>query len=115
MSESPSYDESSAERNAESFLTREEALSALQYYVTGNAVLTEEESDEKGVFLLELSVTGEQPDETTFYRYQRKALYGKNLGSTMTTIQVSYVEGGMPVGGKTLADYDEKTGVWVRQ
>ncbi len=69
-------------------------------------------SDADGVYLLEVTIPGEKEGEVAEYTYQRKGSFGANQ-STTTTISVAHYDAtGMPVGGKTLANFDEKTGLW---
>ena len=91
-------------------LTNEQVLEAIGQHVEGY-VIERELSDPEGVYLLEARVAGEKPGEVTEYRYQRKGEFGRNQNA-QTTIQVAYYENDIPVGGKTVANYDEKTGTW---
>jgi len=108
MSESFSYPDE-VERT-ERPLTREEVLTALSRHAETFTV-QRELSDANGIYLLEVTLPGEKPGEVSEYRYQRKGVFGPNQ-TTTTHIAVAYYEGEMPVGGKTLANYDEKTGLW---
>lgn len=113
MSEIPSHDELS-ETPPKRILSREQVLEALLRHVVGEYTVTVDESDAKGIYLLEMTVACENPGETTVYRYQRKGRFGKNQQSVTTVIQVCYLENGEPVGGYNLSTFDERTGAWGR-
>ena len=66
--------------------------------------------DEKGVYLWDVEVEGEKPGETTEYSYQREGNF-KEGSANMSTIQATFYENGVPVGGKTVADFVD--GKWV--
>jgi len=97
-------------KEAPRVLTKEQVLEAIGQHVEGY-VIERELSDPEGVYLLEARVAGEKPGEVTEYRYQRKGEFGRNQ-SLQTAIHVAYYENDIPVGGTTIANYDEKTGTW---
>ncbi len=97
-------------KETEHVLSREEVLEAITQHVEGYTI-ERELSDAEGVYLLEARVVGEKPGEVTEYRYQRKGEFGRNQ-SLQTAIHVAYYEDDMPVGGTTIANYNETTGEW---
>ncbi|HEY4498861.1 MAG TPA: hypothetical protein VJH94_02235 [Candidatus Paceibacterota bacterium] len=99
-------------KEAAHILTREEVLEAIGQHIEGYAI-ERELSDAEGVYLLEARVAGEKPGEVTEYRYQRKGEFGRNQ-SAQTAIHVAYYEDDVPVGGTTVANYNEKTGIWEK-
>ena len=110
MSESFSSPYPDEVEHTEKPLTKEEVIAALDRHVQ-NYTVQRELSDAEGVYIFEVIIPGEKEGEVTEYTYQRKGVFGTNQSST-TTVSVAYYEDGMPVGGKTLANYDEKTGLW---
>lgn len=100
------------EQGRERVLTKDEVIGALEQHVK-NYVVQRELSDDNGIYLLELTVAGEKPGEMTEYTYQRKGKFG-GLETTTTGISVAFYEDGIPVGGNTIADYNEITGQWTR-
>lgn len=94
----------------EKILTRDEIIAAIGLYVE-NFSLQRELSDKDDIYLLEVTIPGENPGETIEYTYQRKGTFGPN-STTTTNISVAYYENGEPVGGKVFANYNEETGEW---
>lgn len=90
--------------------SREEILEIIGQHIEGYAI-ERELSDSEGVYLLEARVAGEKPGEVTEYRYHRQGEAGK---STQTVLYVTYYEDDIPVGGTTVANYNEKTGAWEK-
>ena len=99
-----------APESSEHILSRSEVITALERHVK-NYTIERELSDDKGLYLIEATIAGEKPGETTEYRYQRKGRLGK-MNQLETTIAVVYYEDGIPTGGNDLATYDEGTGLW---
>ncbi|HEU0048139.1 MAG TPA: hypothetical protein VFQ43_11100 [Nitrososphaera sp.] len=95
-------------KEARTVLSREEVLKAIEQHVEGYTI-ERELSDAKGLYLLEARVVGEKPGKVTEYRYHRQGEAGK---STQTVIYVTYYENDIPVGGATVANYNEKTRAW---
>lgn len=60
--------------------------------------------DERGLYLLEVVVPGEQEGETTEYAYMRKGHY-KEGESSATEIHVTYYENEIPISGTSAARY----------
>jgi hypothetical protein len=67
--------------------------------------------DEKGLYLWEIKIIGENDHEHTEYLYRRKGSAEKGDGGP-TAIHVTYYEDDFPVSGTTAARYDEKSGSW---
>lgn len=97
-------------KESERSLTREEVLKVIGGRIEGYTI-ERELSDAGGLYLLEARVAGEKSGEITEYRYHRKRESEENSSSS-TVIYVNYYEDGIPVGGTTFADYNEKTGTW---
>lgn len=58
--------------------------------------------DEKGVYLLEITVPGDSEDEIIEYAYMRKGQYPEGESSA-TEIHVTYYDGGRPISGTSAA------------
>ena len=70
--------------------------------------------DEKGIYLHEV-ISVDKEGDTELYSYRRSGIY-KATQALTTSIDVEYFEGGledgMPIGGKTLSEYDKDLGKW---
>jgi hypothetical protein len=66
--------------------------------------------DEKGVYLMEFEVDGENPGETIQYEYMRKGKYQQGA-ITETEMHVVYCQDKMPVSGTSAARLVD--GEWV--
>jgi hypothetical protein len=115
MSESqPNYDDENdglEENENERIFSREEILAILEKHVQASTP-GRELSDEKGIYLLEVTTDGENPGEINEYRFQRKGNFGENQ-SLNTVLQIAYYDAdGIPEGGRTLQTYNEDTGSW---
>jgi hypothetical protein len=74
--------------------------------------ITREESDEQGLYFLEVSLSRKPGEDRTEYAYTRRGDFPGNIGSIETTLQVIYYdEYDVPTGGDTVADY--RDGMWV--
>jgi hypothetical protein len=98
-------------KEARAILTREAILEAVAQHIERYEI-ERELSDAEGIYLLEARAAGEKAGEFVEYRYQRKGIFGRNQAA-QTTLQVAYYQGGVPIGGKTVADYDEQSKTWV--
>ncbi len=71
--------------------------------------------DEKGVYLHEV-VTVDEKGDASLYSYRRAGDHPETKVAN-TLVDVTYfigpIEDGMCVGGTTLSDYDEPSGVWT--
>lgn len=65
--------------------------------------------DEKGLYLLEIVIPGDLPDETIEYAYMRKGRHEKGQTSA-TVIHVTYYKNDIPISGTSVAEYIE--GKW---
>jgi hypothetical protein len=97
-------------------LTREEIQSRLKEFCSQEDQKLERVlEDEKGVYLYEVSAVDEGGD-ASLYSYRRLGNY-KETKAANTVIDVVYyvgsIEDGMCVGGDTLSNYDENSGIWV--
>jgi hypothetical protein len=104
------FSRNSPERGPEKILTSEEVLHALSRYAEGFTV-GRELSDEKGVYLREVTVPGEKEGNFTEYQYKRKVGHGTNR-STITSINAIYYQNGIPLSGDTVSVFNEETGQW---
>ena len=68
--------------------------------------------DDKGLYLLEATVSGENPGETTEYRYTRKGVFPDHIESLQTVIHRVYYEGEMPVTGDNVAFFEPESDEW---
>ena len=92
------------ETTRERILTIAEAREAMRGLMAGEGKETDERSDADGLWLLEIQVEGPKPGEMTEYAYRRAGTFGRNKHA-LTTIEVAYYEDGIPVGGKTIANF----------
>ena len=92
-------------QNFERILSKKEILEVLGRYVD-NFVFVREQSDEKGICLLEVKVTNPETGEIAEYQYMRK---GK-----LTSIHVAYYNAGneIPISGDMVAEFNSETGKW---
>lgn len=97
------------ESQSENMPTREEVLAVFARVIKGEYKEVQACEDEKGLYLLEVEVPGELENETTEYAYRRQGNY-KEFSTRSTVIQVVHYKDGIPVGGTTVADYDD--GEW---
>ncbi len=113
MENIPSAATNNAERSPERILTSEEVLEALSQYAEG-FTLGRELSDEKGVYLREVSVAGPAEGEVTEYQYMRRGAHPNQNQMDQTALHVIYYQDGIPVGSERLAIYSEETGEWKK-
>jgi hypothetical protein len=111
MEKFPSSAANSSEKKPEVILTSEQILEALSQHAEG-FTLSRELSDEKGVYLREIEVVGENEGEVIEYQYMRKGVHPNNNVSDVTTISRIYYQDGVPVGGDKVATFNEETGEW---
>ena len=62
--------------------------------------------DQKGLYLLEIMVSGDLPNEEIKYSYMRKGRYKEGQISE-TGIHKTYLENGIPISGTSVARYVE--------
>lgn len=99
------------ESSAEKILTGEEVMEQIKKRFD-RAEFVRELKDEDGVYLLEAQERGKNPGEFTLYVYQRVGNFGK-YSSIATILEKLYFENDIPVGGDSVAEYDNSTGVWT--
>lgn len=100
-----------AETEPKRILTKEEVLEAIGKHVEGYTI-ERELSDVDGIYLLEVRGV-KRDDGFEEYAYKRKTKMAQIQATSVTTIQVlRYAADGIPYGGDTLANYDERTGKW---
>ena len=100
----------SFESEAERIPTSEEVYSALGELTEKECTETRRLEDEKGVYLLEVTVPGDAEGEVIEYSYMRKGVHSKNLQSLESSIHVTYYKDGMPISGTSAARFVE--GSW---
>jgi hypothetical protein len=76
------------------------------------AKTTREVKDGIGLAILEMRDTGESEGTFSEFIYTRKGVSHAHSPETETSIRVAYYENGIPVGGTTLALWNEETGEW---
>lgn len=91
--------------------SREEIDSILRELGLGKYTEVRSREDEKGFYLLEVTVLGEKPGEVTEYAFRRKGNYSE-FKTAGTDIQVTYYEDEIPVGGTTVASWVD--GSWQK-
>lgn len=101
------------EQGIEGIPSRENIIAQIQKHHKGATVLREL-SDGKGIYLLEVSESGEKAGESTLYLYQRIGNFGKNAAAK-TVIEKIYFKNDIPYGGDIIAEYDEATGEWIEK
>ena len=90
------------EKNRNHTPTPEEVYSVFQELVGGEYKLGRMLGDDRGLYLLEITVPGAAPDETIEYAYMRQGHY-KEGGITTTEIHITYYKNGKPVSGTSAA------------
>ena len=98
------------EKNPERAPALEEVLSILRRITTKEYKEVRKRIDEKGLYLLDVTVPGASANEITEYSYMRKGQYKEGKSAT-TGIQVYYYKDGQPMGGTTVADFID--GEWI--
>ena len=100
--------------NLPSFEIEQERIPSLEDVLSIFDKLTEEKykevrrlEDEKGLYLLEIVVPGDLPDEITEYAYMRKGRHKEGQISE-TGIHATFYENNMPISGKEVARYVEE-------
>ena len=68
--------------------------------------------DEQGLYLLEERAEGKVEGEFTEYLYMRKGDHSNHNSNATTNITVAFYEGGIPVGGRNIAEFKPETGEW---
>jgi hypothetical protein len=111
MEKFPSSTPSNIEKKPEKILTSAEVLEAISQHAEG-FILSRELSDDKGVYLREVEVIGQNEGEITEYQYMRKGVHSNNNASDVTAISRIYYQDGMPVGGERVAVFNEETEEW---
>ncbi|TSC83257.1 MAG: hypothetical protein G01um101419_87 [Parcubacteria group bacterium Gr01-1014_19] len=99
-----------AESSAERVPTSEEVYSVLQELTEKEYIAVRKLEDEKGVYLLEVTVLGEEDGETVEYSYMRKGIHSKKMQSSQSAIHVTYYKDGFPISGTSAARFVD--GVW---
>lgn len=101
----------SIEKERERIPSREEVKKLFEQFLSGAEYATRREmEDEKGLYLWEIVVSGEDGD--TEYLYMRKGRYSEGGQASETAIHVTFFdEDGVPVGGHAAAKY--RNGEWA--
>lgn len=98
------------EKNRDHTPTPEEVHSVFRELVGGDYKLGRMLGDDRGLYLLEITVPGEAPGETIEYAYMRTGHY-KEGGIISTEIHVTYYINGEPISGTSAARCID--GKWV--
>lgn len=100
------------EESSEIVPTKEQILEVMYNYVNKFEIINEK-SDEKGLFLFEVMIQGDNPYEFYIYCYMRKGEYDKIGYNSVTSIFYVRFENNIQKDGKTVAELDEETGEWI--
>jgi len=92
-------------------LTVGEIRDALSAFIVGEWKATRELADECGPYLLEAEVNDSEAGGMVQYAFRRAGTY-REFQTRVTTIEVVYYKNGIPVGGKTVANF--VNGKWNR-
>lgn len=105
--------ENKIESAPENTPTKEEVLKIISEIAPG-CVETRSESDEKGLYYLEMKSPEIRPGEFYEYTYTRKGRFPGNIQSSSTVIHKVFCKDGeyMPAEDSNVADYDDDTGTW---
>ncbi len=100
------------EKKKEWIPTPEEVFVVLEKLTNGKEVHElRKVDDEKGLYLWEIKIDGENEGEHIEYLYRRKGSKEKG-DSGPTAIHITYFEDDFPVSGTTVASYNEEEGSW---
>jgi hypothetical protein len=99
------------EKSTEQILRKDEVMNVIRRYAE-NPKQVRELADDQGLYLLEVSVSGEKEGETIHYEYMRKGRFPNNNEASETAIHKVYYDGDMPVGGDKVAVYKPETDEW---
>ncbi len=90
--------------------TEKEVRGILQELIAGPYTVERKCSDGKGLYLLDVRVSGDEEGEAVEYSYMRKGRYPEGQASN-TRIDIVYYQDGVPVGGDgPVAELDD--GKW---
>ena len=101
----------SFESGAERIPTPEEMYSMFGELTKKEYTETRELEDEKGIYLLEVTVPGDEQGEVIEYSYMRKGVHSKRMQSLETVIHVTYYKDGSPISGTSAARFID--GTWT--
>ena len=90
------------EKNRDHTPTPEEVHAVFREMVGGEYSQGRILGDDRGLYLLEITIPGDGPGETTEYAYMRQGHY-KEGGITVTEIHVTYYKDGQAIGGTSAA------------
>lgn len=99
-----------SETELEHIPTQEEVCSVFRELIKGEYVEIRKLKDEQGLYLYDIRVPGDSPDEEIGYEYIRKGHY-KEGACLSTEIHVVYYEKGIPISGTSAARYVD--GKWI--
>jgi len=100
------------ENTPERIPTKGEVIEVISRFVK-EPLFVRELSDEQGLYLFEVKVEGEKPEESIHYEYMRKGVFPDGNQSASSVIHVVYYENELAVGGHNIADYDHRAMRWV--
>ena len=95
---------------AEHIPTPEELFSVFQELTEKEYTEIRRREDEKGIYLLEITVPGELEGEVIEYAYIRKGKYKECETSAIGEINVTYYKDNFPISGTSAARYID--GAW---
>lgn len=107
--ESTQREELASPENAEHIPTEEEVRGVIRELIAKPFIESRKCEDEKGLYLLDVTITGEDEGETIEYSYIRTGRYPEGQASN-TRIDKAIYQDGIPVGGEGVAELIE--GVW---
>ncbi len=101
-----------AEAAPERIPTSEEVYSAFKELTDKEYKEARKLEDEKGVYLLEITVAGDKEGEVVEYSYMRKGNHSKKMQSLESAIHVTYYKDGFPISGTSVGRFVD--GVWEK-
>ena len=106
--------ENKIESAPENIPTKEEVLRIISEIAPGCAE-ARSESDEKGLYYLEMKGPEIKPGEFYEYTYTRKGRYPGHISSSSTVIHKVFCKDGeyMPAEDSNVADFNDETGEWT--
>jgi hypothetical protein len=114
-----SFPRNNPEHKAEKIRSKEEILSLITERIPGLPSIEESKGnitrvleDTKGIYLLELEVSGSMPGQVHQYRYMRKGDHDNRNFTQESRIDVVLYEDGIPITSDQLATFDGATQSW---
>ena len=111
---SDSLPENQNEKEAEYVPLRQEILYVINTYCN-NPELTEEFSDDEGIYYLVTHRPGETPNRITECSYKRRGTFPDQDAAAETVIEFIYYVDGEARGGEIAAEYNREAKKWIKQ